>query len=127
MNPIKSKVTGTSFYDDGIIELHCKKGTELHLERDPSNEHDENAIKVMATTPSGLKQIGHITKTLAKTLAKEMDNGSDVTATITKITGGTNSSPNYGVNIQVEIDDSVGITTWLILGGVLYAIYTFIF
>lgn len=127
MKPIKSKVTGTSFYDDSIIEKYCKKGDELELERDSNNPHDENAIKVLVNTPKGLKQIGHITKSLAKTLAEDMDSGSDVTATITKVTGGTKSAPNYGVNIEVEIDESFGITNWLILFGIAYIIYLVIF
>lgn len=125
---IKSKVTGTSFYDcEDIIKQYCKKGTELELERDHDNPKDENAIKILVSTPSGLKQIGSVTRQLAKTLAKQMDKGKTATVSITKVTGGTSSKPNHGINIDVEIDEPQGITGWLTLAGIAYVLYLIIF
>lgn len=124
MDTIKSKVAGTSFDDrNEIIEKYCKKGMELILEREPDNHADSNAIMVFVETNKGEEQIGYVTKEAAKTVAEYMDNGKTITATITKVTGGTASKPSYGVNIDLELDGSFGLIRWIMLFIILFGVY----
>lgn len=54
-------------------------GDPLTLEREPFNEHDENAIKVMYASTNFL---GYIERGVAAILAPQLDNGISFTATV---------------------------------------------
>jgi hypothetical protein len=83
-------VAGTGFEGrDKIIKSYCKEGMTVILKRDPTNEHDSNAISVFLEIPRlfGLfgksqKNIGFIKSTTAKALAKKMDNGVEIKAKV---------------------------------------------
>ncbi len=70
----------------------------LILERDPKNPYDPNAIKVYADG----EHIGYINRDLARDLAKSMDSGRTVEASIDEITGGKDGL-YYGCNITIKI------------------------
>ncbi|PCI23234.1 MAG: hypothetical protein COB62_00085 [Piscirickettsiaceae bacterium] len=72
-----------------IIRVHCREGTKVILKRDPTNKYDENAIKVYLKTNvlfgllgTKLKQIGFIKANTAKSLAKKMDDGILLSASV---------------------------------------------
>lgn len=56
------------------------EGTVLTLERDPQNQYDANAIKVMYDAgDGGMMHLGFIPKTDNADLANEMDHGKEFT------------------------------------------------
>lgn len=79
-------IAGTGFEGRAsIIRRHIKPGMVIHLRREPSNPHDSNAIAVLITVPRmfGLfghsrQQIGYIQAGAAKSLAKKIDQGTQV-------------------------------------------------
>lgn len=83
-------ITGTGFGDRGsIIRRYCKEGQRAFLRREPRNQHDKNAIAVEIRVPlffgllgTTARQIGYIKRNTAKSLAKRMDHGEEVTAVI---------------------------------------------
>lgn len=99
-----TKVVGvTKCNDDGRsrqdIIAQLSPGDRLYLEREPYNDHDGNAIRVVS--PSG-DQIGYLRATVAAELAPEMDDGLVVAAMVTDITGGHDDDSSYGCNIRIE-------------------------
>lgn len=100
---LHTKVVGvTKKNEDGeniqkiLGDLH--DGDGLVLEREPDNRYDPNAIKVYAEG----EHIGYIGKDLAKDLAKRMDSGAVVEASIDEITGGEDGL-YYGCNISIVL------------------------
>lgn len=73
-------------------------GCDLTLKRDPKNPYDPNAIKVYADG----EHIGYINRDLARDLAKSMDSGRTVEASIDEITGGKDGL-YYGCNIRIDL------------------------
>jgi hypothetical protein len=98
-----TKIVGvTKKNDDGSkrqeILKKCKSGDILTLKREPENKYDRNAIAVFRDT----EQLGYLSKTNARELAKLMDTGKKLTATISEITGGEQDKPTYGCNIKIS-------------------------
>lgn len=75
------------------------------LEREENNSFDVNAVKVRVHIPAIRKQtvIGYIPAQIARELAKVLDIGCEVKATLKGITGGYSYTENYGYLINVEI------------------------
>lgn len=88
MNKIKNvdlKVTGVTFKnEDGtsrgdiIREMSKNPDNTITLEREPNNQFDANAIKVLANN----KQIGYIGKDYTSILAGMIDSGRKFTAKV---------------------------------------------
>lgn len=102
---IFTKVSGVSFpNDDGSerqqIIRHCRQGEILVLQRDPRNPYSPYAIKVLRQTG---QQIGHIPEHLAERACDWMDEGRDVAARITNLTGGVSGKDYRGVNIAMFV------------------------
>ena len=87
---VMSKVVGISYYR-GLAE-------KMSLKRDPSNEVDENAIKVM---DGNNVQVGFIEKTSAKKLAPFLDEFADDIEIEINPTSNTNHS--WYITIAIEI------------------------
>lgn len=102
---IKTKVVGVSKRnEDGqsrqeLIEM-LEPGEELFLEREPDNEHDENAIAVFNES---WEQIGYLSRSVAEELAPLLDVGYEAKCIVTAITGGSDDKPSYGCNIEITI------------------------
>lgn len=111
----KSKVVGTTNYAVRWDEI--KAGDRLELKREPDNKFDSDAILVMhgpykigylrAKMPDGSKGINH-------TVVELM--GRNPTwpwwAVVDEVTGGSESKPNKGINIEIWFDNvSIPITT----------------
>ena len=107
MRPIRTKIVGVTHRNsDGSSRQKILKrmqeeyyeGDLLYLEAEPENPYDENAIKVMNAED---EQIGYLSRDLAKTLAKRMDNGEEFSVELLEITGGYDGFA-LGCNIEIE-------------------------
>jgi hypothetical protein len=79
-------------------------GSPLRLEREPDNEFDPNAIKIM--TLDGV-QLGYLNEYRAETIFALMDQGHSYQAVVSSVTGGqvstrTGKPRGMGVNIRVR-------------------------
>ena len=95
-------VAGVSYRQDAISR--CSEGQAVQLIRDPSNEHDQNAIEVHAG-----EHIGFIPKDEAEFLALYLDfcGRESVEATIDSMTGGTDEKPTIGVVIEIKLSEAL--------------------
>ena len=91
-----TKIVGTSFEGRQDIVAGLSVGVELALERQPSNEHDPNAIAVLF----GNLPLGYIKREHAVHLAPVIDSGVAYRCFISALTGG--GELHRGVNIVVE-------------------------
>jgi len=93
-----SKVNGTTFRPD-LPWAQLRNGLRLELVREPTNEHDKNAIKVMFVE----YHLGYIPKDTAAKLAPLMDDGAIMFySRITDITGGVEEKENRGINLGIH-------------------------
>ena len=88
-------VAGTGFANSNgasraaIVRRHCRPGDSVLLVREPNNPHDKDAIAVFVPVPrlfgllgSSNAQIGYIKAGTADSLAKKLDSGVRVVATV---------------------------------------------
>jgi hypothetical protein len=75
-------------------------GTPLALRRDPANEHDPNAIQVLA----GEAQIGWVPRELAAELAPEIDAGRPWSAVVLREQRASPRDPRSGVTMLLAPD-----------------------
>jgi len=99
-------VVGESFAnDDGqtrqsIIKRHAKAGIHAHLEREPNNRFDSNAIAVYVAD----NQIGYLKSDVASRHAASIDSGRlALYAVVESVNGGTSDKPSLGVTLEVTI------------------------
>lgn len=97
---LETKIAGVSFYQDAVAQL--SEGDHLELERAPDNDHDSNAIAVYA---EGGKQIGYLSRAVARRLAPKMDRGWEASGSVLEKWGGTADKPTYGVLAEIDADD----------------------
>lgn len=62
------------------VAHNLEDGARLTLEREPHNQHDPNAIKVIE--PESEQFIGYVAKEHAEEIAKHMDDGVDFVCTV---------------------------------------------
>jgi hypothetical protein len=94
-------VAGVTFEGRQRIITRCSVGERLILVRDPSNPHDNGAIKIMRLNG---EQLGFIPAHVSRGgdssgLAYGMDHGDKYSCRISDITGG--GSKSLGVNIEI--------------------------
>ncbi len=92
-----TKVVGVTFENRQEIISSMYEGQPLKLLREPNNEYDPNAVKVI--TGSGL-QVGYLNAKLAKHFSPLLERGEEYQALVSQITGGKDR--NYGVNIVIQ-------------------------
>ncbi len=100
-------VVGTSFEGrDRIILKHCYEGMKVRLQREPSNPHDPNAVSVWVAVrgffSTRSKMIGHIKRSHAKILSKEIDKGKVLVAIIDEIYIPENQAASPSVKLFVD-------------------------
>jgi len=98
-----SKIVGVTFKNgDGedrqVLLKTLKPKQLLQFERDPENEYDPTAVKVL--TSEG-KQLGFLPKAEAKRVAEQLDRGATIYAFVAEVTGGGKYS--HGCNILYDI------------------------
>jgi hypothetical protein len=79
--------------------LALKQGDQLILEREPNNEFDSNAIKVLSFLGY---HIGYVPKHVAPTLAQFMDEGCVL---ICKVRHTSGNQPILAVGTEKEVND----------------------
>ncbi len=98
-----SKLTGVSKKnEDGrrrqeVIEEDLYEGLDLHLEREPENPYDPNAVAVFASEYGD--QVGYLSGKVAEEIAPLMDRGQLVTCQVAEITG--DYGQTRGVNVVI--------------------------
>jgi len=76
---------------------------QLHLERNQGNQHDPNAVAVVATVEAkGSALVGFIAASTAARLARLMDHGIQIKAVMERLVGGVDGL-YYGMRLRVAI------------------------
>lgn len=78
MEPIRFKVAGVKYgHRRQYITKYVRFGSKFKLEREPDNEHDPNAIKVLLPVRKGQHylDIGYVPAAIAASLAPRLDTG----------------------------------------------------
>ena len=105
---VLARVAGVTF--EGRQEYLAAMGTqtEIKLERDRRNPYDFNAVKVLADLggAEGWVHVGFIPSTMSKLVAKSVDNGVKLSATVHRLSGGmvdveTGNNLNFGLEIKI--------------------------
>jgi hypothetical protein len=78
-------------------------GDPLELRRDPANEHDPNAIEVLA----GGVVIGFVPRDLASALARELDDGATWSAVVLRERRESPRDPRTGVTMLLAPDSGI--------------------
>jgi hypothetical protein len=78
-------------------------GAPLELRRDPANEHDPNAIEVLA----GGVVIGFVPRDLASALARELDAGERWSAVVLRERRDSPRDPRTGVTMLLAPDSGI--------------------
>jgi hypothetical protein len=78
-------------------------GSPLELRRDPDNEHDPNAIEVLA----GGAQVGWVPREIAAELAAELDAGRPWSAVVLRVQSDSPRDPLHGATMLLAPDVSV--------------------
>jgi HIRAN domain-containing protein len=89
-------------------EAPAEPGDPLELHRDPANEHDPNAIEVLA----GGELIGFVPRELAAELAPELDAGRPWSAALLREQRPSPRDPRTGVTMLLAPDTAVSFVTW---------------
>lgn len=71
---------GSSRYKTVTVEM--KRGDKIVLEAEPNNKYDNNAVKVFAMINGSKKQIGYLTKDIAKIVSPKLLNGENISAVL---------------------------------------------
>jgi len=105
---INTKVSGVTFAKrQTALERLTKYDAQLisiELQRDTTNEHDNNAIAVIATVKDkGSYKMGYLPRTLSATIAPLIDYGKAVTAKFQEVRGKYQNYHNYGLAVSVSI------------------------
>lgn len=109
MSKFFTKVAGSSHYQKAIGK--CIKGLTCELVPEPDNPHSDHAIKVMR----GKHHIGYISKSMSKSLLRQINNNDKIMVVIKDITGGTKTKPTKGVNLQISINEKSGCLSVILL------------
>lgn len=103
------RVTGTTFENRQerlqFLKRFRLEDLRVTLEREPNNQYDENAIRVVVhITPLQRKTvIGYIPKGLAKELSKVLEKEIEVKAKLLQIIGGYSYKETLGVLLNITI------------------------
>ena len=106
LRTVVCKVAGVSFQnEDGssrqaaIPKTGRPEQAGITLEREPGNEHDANAVKVLARG----RQIGYVPRDAAEGVAAALDAGKTVTASLRSVGRAAGRRALWGVEIGVTI------------------------
>ena len=101
-------VAGARFQAAAVESEAAAPGRPLELRRDPGNEHDANAIAVLA----GGEQVGWVPRELAAELAPELDAGRPWSATVLREHRPSPRNPRTGLTLLLAPDTGVSFVTW---------------
>jgi len=101
-------VAGARFQAAVLESEAAAPGRPLELRRDPGNEHDANAIAVLA----GGEQVGWVPRELAAELAPELDAGRPWSAAVLREHRPSPRDPRTGLTLLLAPDTGVSFVTW---------------
>jgi hypothetical protein len=101
-----ASVAGAGFHHE--IGDDAAPGRPLGLRRDPANEHDANAIEVLA----GGELIGFVPRELAEELAPQLDAGRPWSAISLREARASPRDPRTGLTMLLAPARSVSFVTW---------------
>jgi hypothetical protein len=101
-------VAGARFQAAALESDAAAPGRPLELRRDPHNEHDPNAIALLA----GGERIGWVPRELAAELAPEIDAGRIWAAAVLREHRPSPRDPRTGLTVMLAPDADVSFATW---------------
>jgi hypothetical protein len=106
------RVTGVAgaaqFHAEALARDEASPGRPLELRRDPANEHDPNAIMVLA----GGEQVGWVPREIAAALAPEIDAGRPWSAVALREQRPSPRDPRSGLTMLLAPEFRVSFVTW---------------
>jgi hypothetical protein len=90
-------------HSEALAAEAAAPGRPLELRRDPANEHDPNAIAVLA----GGEQVGWVPRELAEELAGEIDAGKPWAAIVLREQRLSPRDPRYGLTMLLAPDSVI--------------------
>ena len=103
------RAAGTAFENRqerlNFLQQFKMEDLTVTLEREPDNQFDGNAIRIVVHIKPIFKKtiIGYVPRTLARELAKVIDIGVQVKATLMQIIGGYAYKENLGALINIAV------------------------
>ena len=94
------------FHDDVLQSAGALPGAALTLRRDPGNEHDPNAVAVLA---SGGEQLGWVPREVAAELAGDLDAGRPWSAVVLRERRASPRDPRDGVTMLLAAAESIAL------------------
>jgi HIRAN domain-containing protein len=88
---------------DALVSDAAAPGAPLELRRDPGNEHDPNAIMVLA----GGEQVGWVPREVAAELAGELDAGRPWSAVVLREQRRSPRDPRHGLTMLLAPDSGI--------------------
>jgi len=103
---LETKVAGVAFGSRQLalehLAMYAPESISIHLEREPGNEYDKNAVAVYAAVEgSGSFCVGYLPKTLSALIAPLLDAGKAVGALFREVRGKYEPWMNYGMVVEV--------------------------
>ena len=90
-------------HGEALAREAAEPGKPLELRRDPANEHDPNAIAVLA----GGEQVGWVPRELAEELAADLDAGRPWSAIVLREQRLSPRDPRYGLTMLLAPDTGI--------------------
>lgn len=99
---IGTEVAGLGYRAQPEALAALKPGDMLPLKREPTNQHDANAIMVGANTMRGPKHIGYLPRVQAPWLAAMMDHGHAMYARVESMSAPGVTPPTLRVTLRMQ-------------------------
>jgi hypothetical protein len=103
-----ASVAGARFQTAALEGDAAAPGRPLELRRDPENEHDPNAVMVLAEG----EQVGWVPRELAAEIAPLMDGGATWSAVGLRELRASPRDPRHGLTMLLAPDRAVSFVTW---------------
>jgi hypothetical protein len=103
-----ASVAGARFQADALETADAAPGRPLELRRDRGNEHDPNAVAVVA---SG-ERIGWVPRELAAEIAPSLDAGQPWSAVVLREHRASPRDPRTGLTMLLAPEAAVSFVTW---------------
>lgn len=101
---IIAKVVGVTFEGRQEILAKISDDTLVRLERDRRNKYDYYAVKVMAKTGDGWEQAGFLPRTMSPLVARSLDQGVKLSASVFRVLGGFELDDEGGGTAHIGLE-----------------------
>lgn len=105
MQKIRCRLVGTSFSDrpTQLKWLRENPKAPCYMSREPDNEHDPNAVRIMMVRPDGVACLGYVPRDIAAQIAPIIDKRLSIRLDGISVTGGRPGRPSLGGVIDITI------------------------